>query len=106
MCGACARGPVVAPWEVFHHGATARDHRLRAAEAQDLTGGRLKVTPFGPTGYVVAARTGGRWVVEDVDHLAGVLVARGGSGVTTRAAAADRGRTRTPVAATVAALGS
>lgn len=103
MCGACGRGPVVAPWEIQAHGATVRHHRLRAAEAERLTGGRLSVKPFGPAGYVVRARTGGQSVVEDVDQLAVVLRAHESVQLLRRAAEVNEGPSKTPVAAAIVA---
>ncbi len=77
MCGACAAGPATPPPEARSEGG--RTHlRRRAAEAQALSDGRLRVTPFGAFGYVVTTRTGASRVTPDLAGLVDALLVLGG----------------------------
>lgn len=77
MCGACGAGPSKPPPEARSAGGLGALRR-RAAEAQNLSGGRLRVAPYGDFGYLVSTRTGVSIVRADLAGLVDALLALGG----------------------------
>lgn len=73
MCGACGSGVVRAPWEVGLAGGSPADLRRRAQVAEDLAGGRVRVRPWGPAGYLLQPRTSPARAVASLDPLAAAL---------------------------------
>lgn len=70
MCGACGTGTVRPPWEVLLAGDRPADRRRRAAAAAQAADGRVKVTPWGSAGYLLAPTTGPIRTCPDLDALA------------------------------------
>lgn len=103
MCGACGAGPAKPPPEARTAGGIGA-LRHRAAEAQSLSGGRLRVAPHGDFGYLVSTRTGVSSVRVDLAGLVDALLALGGPARDLAAAAGaelEDGARRGPVAAAV-----
>lgn len=69
MCGACGTGLARPPWEVHAHGGSQRDLAKRAAEAERLCEGKLRIRPYGPAGYQTTTRTGATHIHKDLDEL-------------------------------------
>src|SRR6478752_6998924 len=64
---------VRAPWEVGLAGASPAARRRRAELAEQLTGGRVTVRPWGPAGYLLQPRTGPARVLDSLEPLAAAL---------------------------------
>ena len=73
MCGACGSGVVRAPWEVALAGGAPADLRRRADVAAALTGGRVRIRPWGPAGYLLQPRTAPPQAVASLQPLAAAL---------------------------------
>ncbi len=73
MCGACGSGVVRAPWEVALAGGAPADLRRRADIAAALTGGRVRVRPWGPAGFLLQPRTAPVQAVASLEPLATAL---------------------------------
>jgi hypothetical protein len=73
VCGACGSGMVRAPWEVGLAGGSPAAQRRRADVAEHLTGGRVRVRPWGPAGYLLQPRTAPARVLDSLEPLAAAL---------------------------------
>jgi hypothetical protein len=74
MCGACGTGTIRPPWEVILAGDRPADRRRRANAAGQAAGQRVKVSPWGAAGYLLAPRTGPIRSFPGLDSLAAGLL--------------------------------